>query len=178
MRLDAKTGTRGLFWNVATGTLIRYVIWADLPDNPEQEAEFEAFREEPQAALARGVPLSVIRYRGRARLRFVPAAPVFKPKATALRDLAGSLDEARRQFVRPKLLIVGEECSEPLCHALASWLVGWERLIEPEIGPDGRAYERAVTIAAKGYCSAHYRNPVQVSQRGVESEVEVDCRPQ
>jgi hypothetical protein len=178
MRLDAKAGVRGLFWNVATGQLIRYVIWADLPDDPEQEAEFEAFREEPQAALARGVPLSAIRYRGRARLRFVPAAPVWKPKPTAARDLTGSLVEARRQFVRPKLLIVGEECSEPLCHALASWSVGWERLIEPEIGPDGRAYERAVTIQAFGYCDKHYRNPVQVSQRGVESEVPVEVRPE
>lgn len=178
MRLDAKTGTRGLFWNVATGQLVRWVIWADLPDDPQQEADFEAFREEPQAALARGVPLSAIRYRGRARLRFVPAAPVYRPKPTAARDLAGSLDEARRRFVRPKLLVVGEECEEPLCHALAAWRVGWERLIEPEIGPDGRAYERAVMLEAHGYCDKHYRAPRVTSLRGVESEVEVEVRPQ
>jgi hypothetical protein len=181
MRLDSRDPAcpRGLFIELATGRPLRWVIWVELADDPRLQSEFEAFREEPNSALARGILPAALRYRGRARLRFVRAAPVFGPKPSDPRDLVGSLEEARRRFVRAKLLIPGEECEEPLCHRLSAWLVGWERLIEPERDAQGRLCERAVTIAVKGYCDRHYRNPVQVSECGVESEIKIEgARPQ
>ncbi len=153
MRFDSRDPAcpRGLFLDVATGRPVRWVVWADLPDDASQEAEYEAFLEEPTAAVARGIPLEAIRYRGRARLRFVRAAPVFGVKPTSPRDLAGSLDEARAR-VDKRLLVLGEECSEPRCHRMARWSVSWEQIIEPERDAEGKLHERAVCVRRLAFC--------------------------
>lgn len=181
MRLDSRDPDcpRGVFLNVITGQLLRWPIWVDL-ENTCLESEFEAFREEPNAALARGTPLDAIRYRGKARLRFLKAAPVFGCKPSDPRDLAGSLDEARRRFVEPKLLIPGEECEEPGCHRLSAYRVSDEQEIEPETDAMGRKCERAIAIRVRCYCPWHYQLPRFKSVRGVESEVPIEegARPQ
>lgn len=177
MRLDAHSGVRGLLINADTGKPIRWVCWADLPDDPQQQGEYEAFREEPTAALARGIPLSSLRYQGRARLRFVRAAPVFRSRPSERRDLMGSLAEARARVDR-RLLVLSEECCEPRCHQRAQWAVSWEQLIEPERDSEGKLHERAVCVRQLAFCSSHYRPPVVRNLRGVESEVEVEVRPE
>lgn len=171
---------RGLFIDVATRRPLRWPVWVDLQDNPALESDFCAFREEPNAALARGTPLETIRYRGKARLRFIRAAPVFGRKPSDPRDLAGSLDEARRRFVEPKLLIPGEECEYPGCHRLSAYRVSDEQEIEPERDAQGRLCERAVVTRVRCYCPWHYQLPRFKSVRGVESEVPIQegARPQ
>jgi hypothetical protein len=170
--------------NAETGALIRWVIWAELPDDPTRQGEYEAFREEPNAALARGILPAALRYRGKARLRFVRAAPVFGPKPSDPRDLAGSLEEARRRFVRarPVLIIPGldvPECDEPLCHRPAWWSVSDEQEVMPEVDAQGKKCERAVTVRPRYYCDRHYRPPTFVNLRGVQFEVKIEeARPQ
>jgi hypothetical protein len=165
--------------NAETGKLIRWVIWAELPDDPTRQGEFEAFREEPNSALTRGILPALLKYRGKARLRFVRAAPVFGPKPSDPRDLAGSLEEGRRRFVERKLLIPGEECNVRGCHRLSQWRVSDEQEIEPEVDAEGRRCERAVVTRVRSYCSWHYALPRFKSVRGVESEVEIEgARPQ
>jgi hypothetical protein len=180
MRLDAKSGVRGLLVNVETGALIRFTLWAEIPDDPRQPGEYEAWRwppDECRRRYAAGEQRESLVVRGRCRLRFVPAAPLFAPRPSAREDLAGSLDEARRRVDR-RLLVLGTECSEPLCHRPATWAVSWEQLIEPERDADGNLHERAVCVRRVAYCEAHYRPPRQRSLRGVESEVPVLARPQ
>jgi hypothetical protein len=176
MRLDSRSGVRGLLMNLDTGKPIRWVRWADVPESTEQQGEFEAFRCNPEQAKAQGIPLSEIIYRGKCRMRFVPAAPRIPGKPSNQRDLSGSLDDARKRLVEPKLLIPGEECEYPGCHNLSAFRCSEEVEIEPEVDAEGKAYERAVTVRVRCYCSnpKHYRNPVFTSIRGVQSEVAVE----
>lgn len=177
MRLDSRAGVRGMVRNRDTGELIRWVRWAEIPEDPEQPGEFEAFRSNPEEWKARGLPLSEIIYRGRARLQFIPAAPRIGGRPTSARELYESLDDARKSLVNPKLLVPGEECEERFCHRLASWQVADEHEIEPHTDAEGRRHERAVTVRVHCYCDRHFRLPVMVSRRGVESEVNVEARP-
>src|SRR5262245_44746331 len=139
MRLDAKSGVRGMLVNLETGQIIRWVIWAELPDDPEQQGTYEAWRFHPDQCALRyrgGALREDLVYRGRCRMRFVPSAPLTRSKPTASRDLAGSLDEARGR-VDKRLLILAEECSEPRCHRRATWSVSWEQIIEPRTDENG-----------------------------------------
>ena len=179
MRFDSKSGLRGMFIDRDTNRPVRWIVWAEIPDDPEQMADYEAFRSNPEEWKARGFPLSEIRYKGRCRLRFIPSAPRYGVRPTSQKDLQGSLDEARKRLVEPKLLIPGEECEERGCHALSEYRVSWEQIIEPALDEAGNLCERAVMTQVHCYCSKHYRLPRMVSQRGVESEVEVEeGRPQ
>ena len=174
MRLDSRSGLRGLLQNLDTREIIRWVRWAEIPDDPEQPGEFEAFRTEPEAYKAKCLPLSDIIYRGKARLRFVPAAPRIGVKPTSPRELAESLADARRRLVEPKLLVIGEECEERGCHRLSCYRVSWEQEIDPQRDADGRLHERAVAREAHCYCEYHARLPRFTSRRGVEAEVAVE----
>jgi hypothetical protein len=178
MRLDAKSGVRGLLIDVDANRPVRWVRWADIPEDPNQPGEYEAFRSDPEEARRQGVQLSALVYRGRCRLRFVPAAPRLSGKPTSPRDMIASLDDARRRLVQPKLLIPGELCQERGCHRLASWKCSDEVEIEPERDADGRQHERAVTVRVHSWCDAHFCLPVFQSVRGVEQEVSVEVRPQ
>lgn len=187
MRLDARQGARGLLVRLDTGQPVRWVVWADVPESPEQPGEFEAWRFHPDECKRRyagGVPREQLVYRERCRLRFVPAAPLFAPKPSDPRDLIGSLEEGRRRFARPRRVarVTGTgrpECDEPLCHRPADWSVSDEQEIEPERDADGKQYERAVTVRPRFYCHAHYANPTFTDLRGVQSEVpEEIARPQ
>ncbi len=179
MRLDSRSGVRGLLMNRDTRQPIRWVRWAEIPEDPEQPGEFEAFHMNPEQAKAQGIPLTDIIYRGKARLRFIPAAPRIPGKPTSERDLAGSLDEARKSLVNPKLLIPGEECEYPGCHRLSEWRVSDEQEIEPQADAEGKLGERAITTRVRCYCSKHYRLPTFKSRRGVENEVPIEeARPQ
>lgn len=182
MRLDSRSGLRGLVIDLDTGRPVSLlVIWADIPEDPRQQGEYEAWRRDPDLARRNGatVPeLLALKYRGRARMQFVPAAPVFRPRASEARDLTGSLAEARSR-VDQRLLVLAEECAEPRCHKLAEYRVCWEQLIEPHTDADGRKHERAVVTRVLSWCSAHYRQPVRTNLRGVQSEVPVEVgRPQ
>ena len=177
-RRDAPPGSiknaRGMLRNRDTGEVIRWVIWAEIPEDPEQLGEFEAFRSNPEDWREKGFPLSEIRYTGRARLQFVPAAPRIGVRPTSPRELAESLDDARRRLVEPKLLVIGEECEERGCHRLSCFRVSWEQEIEPQRDADGRLHERAVAREAHCYCEYHARLPRFTTRRGVETEVEVE----
>ena len=76
MRLDSRTGIRGLVFDLDTGQPIRWVRWADT-----ETGEYEAFRSDPAAAKRLGTPLARLVYRGRARLKFVPTHPAAKETA-------------------------------------------------------------------------------------------------
>lgn len=178
MRLDSRSGARGVLLNAETGQRIRWVRWADIPEDHEQQGEYEAFSRDPEEAKARGIPLADIIYRGRCRLRFVPAAPRFTCTPTSERDLAGSLDEARRRLVDQRLLVLGLECDEPGCHRQAQYRVSDEQEIEPQRDAEGHQFERAIAVRARCYCARHYRLPTLTSMRGVQAEVEVEeARP-
>ena len=177
MRLDSRSGLRGILRNRDTEQIIRFVRWAVIPDDPEQPGEFEAFRSEPEAWKALGFPLSEILYRGTARLQFIPAAPRYGVRPSSQRDLDESLTEARARLVEPKLLVPGEECMEPDCHRLACWKVSDEVEIEPQRDEDGNLYERAVTTRVRIYCHRHFRLPTCTNTRGVQSEIDVETRP-
>ena len=174
MRLDSRSGARGMLMNLDSGKPIRWVRWADVPETTEQEGDYEAFHMNPEQAKQQGIPLSEIIYRGRCRMRFIPAAPAFRSTPTSQRDLSGSLEEARKRLVEPKLLVPGEECDEPKCHRLSEYRVSDEVEIEPERDSEGRLFERAVTTRVRCYCGAHYRLPRFVNTRGVEREVETE----
>lgn len=181
MLLKAKDGLRGEFRRADTDQIVRFVRWYDDATN-----EWEAFRCDPAIAKERGISLRSILYRGRCRLNFKAAVPA---AAKPMGRVAPStpLDEIRRDVlkggeiqIRRLLWIPGgmPECDEPKCHRRAEYGVAREQLVEPERGPDGRLYERAVLVDVGVYCPWHYRYPTQISQRGVESEVEVGTRPQ
>lgn len=183
MRLDARSGLRGVFVRADTRQPVRFVRWYD-----DATHEFEAFRCDPEIAKARGIPLSSLLYRGRCRLEFRPAAPLV-PAPTGRLATSTPLEEIRREVlkggeikVRPILTVPGErrpECDEPLCHRAADYAVAVEQLVEPEKDAEGKLWERAVTVATAVWCAWHYRPPRQISQRGVEYELEnVKVRPQ
>jgi hypothetical protein len=171
VRIDAKSGLRGVLVEADTGRRIPFARKADL-----DTGEWEAWAATPDG---KSVALPRRLLRGRCRLRFVASdAVVIPPKASDPRDLAGSLEEARRRYAKPILALPGRGCEEPRCHRLAEWETAHERLIEPEAGADGHAYERAVTVEVHRWCSWHYRPPRVVNLRGIESEVQVTARPQ
>lgn len=182
MILSAKSGLRGTFLRADTQQPVRWVRWYD-----DASHEWEAFRCDPSVAKARGIPLRSILYRGRCRLEFTPSAPS-QSKQQGRVAPSTPLDEIRREVlkggeikVRPIVWLADVPavvCDERFCHRRAEWSVGVERIVEPERGPDGRLYERAVMVACSVWCSRHYRSPRQISERGVENEIEVTARPQ
>ena len=181
MRLDSKSGVRGLFLRADTRQPIRFVRWYDTETH-----EYEAFRCDPAIAKARGIPLRSLLYRGRARLEFQSAKPLdAKPTgriapSTPLAEIAP--DVLRGRVAKPIIWLPGftpPECQEPLCHRPAEWSVGVEQLVEPERGTDGKLWERAVMVDVSVWCSWHFKPPRQISQRGVEVELEnIQARPQ
>lgn len=173
MILDAHSGLRGVFVDDASGRPVRWVVWYDT-----ETTEYEAFRCDPEVAAKLGVEPIALRYRGKARLRFIPATPAKRPSPTDPRDAAGSMQEAKRLWSKPLLLLPGRECDEPHCHQLAGWRTAVERVIEPVVGVDGVAYKRSIVLEIKNWCAKHYRWPQRISARGVESETLVACRPQ
>lgn len=188
MILDAKSGVRGVLVNRETGQIIRHVRWADIPENPEEMGEFEAFRVNPIFARERGIPLQSILYRGRCRLRFEPARTV-DPKPAGRIAPSTPFAEIKREVLKggevkatPIVYVPGApliECHERYCHRPARWSVATERLVEPERGEDGKLWERAVVVDVLCWCDAHFKNPLQISERGVESEIEVTrARPE
>jgi hypothetical protein len=173
MILDARGGLRGLLIDLNGGRVIRKAFWADT-----DTGEYEAFLEGPGGLVLRDPEGRPLTYRGRARLKFVPAVPLPAPKPSDPRDLAGALEEARRQYAKPIPAVPGRQCMEPRCLRMATWEVGDAREVEPEVTADGRACTRAVTTRVTRWCSWHYRAPTWTSLRGVESEIEVATRPQ
>jgi hypothetical protein len=173
MRLDSHSGLRGVLVNADTARPIRWAIWADT-----DTGEYEAFRADPQIAERLGIDLASIRYRGQARLRFIPARVSPRLKPTDARDAADSMREAKLLWAKPIIMLPGQECDERYCHALASWQTAMERVIEPIVGADGQAYKRSIVTEIRNWCPKHYRWPQRVSLRGVESETEVTTRPQ
>lgn len=181
MRLEAKSGMRGVFLRADTRQPVRFLRWYDT-----ETCKFEAFRCDPEMAKARGIPLTSILYRGRCRLEFIPAQPLDRNPASRIAP-STPMEEIRREVlkggevkVRPILIIPGQkrpECDESLCHREADWAVAVEQMVEPEKDADGNQWERAVTVSTSLWCSWHYRPPRQISLRGVESELEVKVRP-
>jgi len=173
MRLDSHSGMRGMLVNADTNQPIRWAIWADT-----DTGEYEAFRADPEIAERLGVALASLRYRGRARLRFIPARVQPTPKPTDQRDASESMREAKLLWAKPIIVVPGQECDERYCHALAEWRTAMERVIEPIVGDDGKTYKRSIVTEVKNWCPKHYRYPQRVSLRGVESETVVTARPQ
>ncbi len=173
--LDAHFGLRGVLVDTDAGSRIRWAVWANM-----DTGEYEAFKSDPEHAVKLGLPLDVLRYRGRAgHLRFIPSAPRAKgalARAQTPAEVAEMVRWARRG--QPILMLPGRECDEPKCHALASWMTAHEQEVEPETDGEGVRWERAVTVRRSKWCHHHYRFPVFSSLRGVESEVEVTARPQ
>lgn len=173
MRLDSRSGMRGVFVSDVDGRVVRWVIWYDT-----ETGDYEAFRSDPEIAKRFGVEPGRLRYTGRERLRFIPATPARKPKPTDPVDAAGSLREAKLLWSKPIIILPGQECDERFCHRLATWRTAVERVIEAVVGDDGKAYKRSIVVETHQWCDRHYRLPTRTSVRGVESETEVEVRPQ
>ena len=170
MILDSNSGLRGKVIDETTGLRIPFVIWCNT-----ETGEYEALEATPDGS--RPVRPNK-RYRGQAKLRFVPdevltAIAAVTPKAECPPVPPEVLEKARRIPVGSLDL-----CEEPGCYRRATWKTGDEQQIEPETGADGQKYERGVIIEKHFYCDRHYRLPVSSSVRGVESEIEVAARPQ
>jgi len=171
MILNAYSGARGVLVDRDTGARIPLALWADT-----DTGEYVALRTlDGQKPLRDGCG-RVIKYSGRANLAFVEAKfpATYKPKPSA--------PPVPEELVRKGVRIVAtaaNECEEKGCHQWANWQVGHEQVIEPAVGEDGKRYERGVLTELHYYCNAHYRPPVSVSTRGVESEVNPGlARPQ
>ena len=180
MILSAKDGLRGTFLRAGSRQPLRFVRWYD-----DQTHEWEAFRVNPDMAKARGINLQSILYRGRCRLEFIPAVAAGTQgrvaPSTPLDEIRAEVLKGGELKVKPIVWVPGTrppECEERFCHRPAEWSVAVERIVEPERGPEGTLFERAVVVACAAWCSRHYRNPRQISERGVESEIEVGARPQ
>lgn len=183
MRLSAQDGLRGRFRRADNKQPLRFVRWYET-----ETGEWEAFRCDPDIAKARGIPLRSILYRGRSRLEFIQAAPLAsKPSgraasATPLDEIRAAILKGGELHVQAIVWLPGEkppECEGAKCHRRAEWSVAVEQIVEPERGSDGRFYERAVLIDAHNFCSWCYRPPRQISQRGVETELDnIVARPQ
>lgn len=183
MILHSKDGLRGTFRRADNGQPVRWVRWYDTETHL-----WEAFRCDPAVAQMRGIPLRSLLYQGQCELIFTPTAPT--PTKPAGRVAPSTpLEEIRREIlkggeikVKPLVWLAGmkpPECDEPKCHRAAEYSVALERLVEPERGINGLLFERAVTIGAWSFCSWHYRPPRQISERGVETELEnIGARPQ
>lgn len=171
--IDAKSGARGVLIDAATGRPVRWARRADL-----STGEFEAFRIDPKEAERLGIPPQENLYRGRTTLRWVPMAP--RVPSPPRRSDCEPLGEARRRLTPRGVLVASThgECQERGCHARAEYGTMVEQVIDPEPGPDGRLYERAVMTEVRYFCARHYRPPVSVSARGVESEVDTPVRPE
>lgn len=172
MRLDSRTGLRGLWIDADTGARIPFVVWGDT-----ETGEYEAWRATPDGrALAE--PKQKIK--GRARLRFVPAAPTCKREVPP--SLCGGTpvpDRTPRGGGSRLSPLAVQECEVRACHRPAAWVVQDWRQVEPERGGDGCFYDRAVLLVRHYFCDWHYRPPVETSRRGVENEIDVQvARPQ
>lgn len=169
MILDARAGLRGLLIDLDAGKPIRHARWADL-----DTGEYECLRAGPDGRPARGPDGRPLVYRGRARLQFIPTAPAGpRPRP------AGAADGPDpRDLPPPVIALPGWECEERGCHRPGVYETADEQVVEPHVGPDGRACERARVVRRHRWCEWHYRPPVSTSARGVESEVEVTVRPQ
>jgi hypothetical protein len=162
-----------MLFNRDTGQPIRWARWAEVPADPNEPGEYEAFLIDPAHARAMGIPLEVVLHHGRARLRFVAAAP-----RTHTPDPGESLAEARRRLGIALPPMIGVECDEPGCHALARWSVADVQEISPAVTADGQAEERHVLTGRRRYCHRHYQGPTITNLRGVTREPEVTARPQ
>lgn len=171
MRIDSRTGLRGKFQNAVTGAPIRFVIWADL-----DTGEFEAFRTTQDGTSKlrdwRGI---AIRYRGRQPLRFLPDAPLIKVPTQRQPYMPDLEEERRRLGVAP--VAPEEECEAPGCHRRYEYETGDEQIVQPATDEHGKPYEVGVTTKVHRFCSWHFRNPLSVSERGVESEIQTTVRP-
>lgn len=186
MRIEAKNA-KGVLVNRDTGQPIRFARWAEIPDDPQQPGEFEAFRMDPKVAKGRGMDLHALLYRGRCRLAFLPARLLERPMgrvapSTPLEEIRQEVLKGGELKVKPVVWLPGvvpPECMEPLCHRPAEWAVSIEQLVEPEKDAQGQSWERAVMVDSEFWCSWHFRPPRQISQRGVEVELEnIGARPQ
>ena len=183
MRIDSRSGLRGMLINADTGEPIRWAKWADT-----DTGEYEAFSRDPAEVEQLGLPLAAYLYYGRASLRFVAAPAVATLLPPAHRVGAGEFsphakEEIRRRYrevgeARRILATAGVECECPGCHRLATWKTGDVVECEPILGDDGKPYRQSITIRGHCYCDRHYRPPVATSLRGVEAEVAVGARPQ
>lgn len=172
MIIDAHSGLRGVLVNADTNTRIPFARHANL-----ETGEYEHFAATPDG-LRMELPPRLIK--GRAgKLRFVESyAPTIQAPAGVDAKAASEEREEYRRKTEPRLLIPGEYCEVRGCNKLAAWSVGIERLLTPVRQADGKLHEHAVLVRCCDYCSNHYRLPVQINQRGVESPVEFANRPQ
>jgi hypothetical protein len=181
MIFSAQDGYRGTVINAETNQPVRWVRWVN-----SDTGEFEAFREDPLAARARGVFLRGLLYRGKAKLPLTTVTQALVAHAPGRRALTPweefrEIRSIARDYVRdykPIVAVPGIECDEPGCRRLASWQVGHEQEIDPGVLQDGSECERAVTVRVNRWCSRHWHPPTFRSTCGVENEVEVACRPQ
>ena len=179
MRIDAKSGLRGELFDADTGAQIRWCRWADLATG-----EYEAFRQDPDEAEARGLSLYALVYRGRCRLRFEERErEVRLPPRLVLRDGTGDARQAaalrqKYQRVIEKIVSVrGVGCEWPACGRDAEWLTGDLMLLPPEES-GGLFYRRQALVNRHRYCSRHYRLPRVIAPNGdTIREVEVLAMP-
>lgn len=180
MIFDARNDLRGTLYNADTGEKIRHARWHD-----EATGEYEAWATDAAGNIIR--PPRLIR--GRCRLRFVvdeQATAMVRAARLQVGRSAGRVETpaemkqllADHRKGRPIIAIPGRECEIATCHALALWETTDEEAIEPQMGTDGRLYDRGMTVRIHRYCDRHYRNPLFTSRRGVVSEVAVQARPQ
>ena len=196
MRIEAKScPVRVEFRRADTSEAVRWIRWYDTESH-----EYEAFAADPDAfqqkhaAMPRQLVQQGLRrlvVRGRQQLLTNPPleqllAILAQAKAAFAPKPSTPLGEIRREILRGQTVRTIQldpngdppECDEPKCHRKAEYVVvEREQHVEPAVFQSS-SFERAVMLGAKAYCAWHYRAPVQISVRGVESEISVKVRPQ
>lgn len=167
MIIDARSGLRGVLIDLDAGRRIPCPIRANL-----ETGEYEAYATLPDQRTPVRPPVVV---RGRARLKWIPAAP--RARKTGKVEIP---DDGRPERRGNRVVVVpGRLCESRGCTRLAEYSTADEQELEPMVGADGRRYERAEAVRVHLWCPWHYRWPVWTSRRGVESEVTtVTTRPQ
>jgi|SRR6516165_733170 len=169
MILDARSGLRGRFLNLDTQEWVRFVRWYD-----DETGEYEAFALAEDGRQMANPPRIL---RCRARLRFFPDAGRVSPPSWG--GPPARLCSRGRGRGTPLPPLNFEECEVRGCHQKARWAVNDWQQVEPEQGEDGRLYDCGVLLRRHVYCNRCYRNPTEISLRGVESEVDIQvARPQ
>lgn len=158
-----------------TGEHLRWVRWFD----PDMGVAC-CFRIDPRIAEAAELDPDKVSNIIRAPLRFTESRLArWQPKENN-EAIPEELTRRRVTYERT-VMEFGKVCQYPGCHRLACWAVSDLQDCPRTTGPDGKEYARSITIGVSMFCerSDHYRAPVRTSERGVQSQIEVEvARPQ